>query len=354
MRAAVYRGPGQIVIEEIPRPKISLGELLVRVDVCGVCPTDIKKIAKGLLSPPRVFGHEMAGTVAEVGEGAQGFALGERVVVHHHVPCGDCFFCARAAYAQCETYKRNGTTAGFEPAGGGFAEYIRVMDWIVRRGVVKIPDGVTAEEASFVEPVNTCLKAVETTRVRAGETALVVGQGPIGLILMQILRSRGVVVLVSDTLADRLALAQSFGADRILRADGEIEGVVRDATEGRGVDCAFLAAPGEPAFKQALECTRPAGRAMVFSATSKGETAMVDLGPLCTSEKSILTSYSSSIDLQAEAARLVFSRTVKVRELITHRFPLAETARAIETASRPAPGSLKSVVQIHVEGSVTV
>jgi L-iditol 2-dehydrogenase len=354
MHAAVYRGPGQIVIEEIPRPEIGPGELLVRVDVCGVCPTDIKKIAKGLLPPPRVFGHEMAGRVVEVGKGAQGYTLGERVVVHHHVPCGSCFYCAREAYAQCETYKRNGTTAGFEPAGGGFAEYIRVMDWIVRRGVVRIPDSVTSEEASFVEPVNTCLKAVETATVRSGETALVVGQGPVGLVLMQILRSRGVQVLVSDMLADRLELAQSLGADRVLQAGGEIEREVHEKTEGRGVDCAFLAAPGEPAFNQALACTRPAGRVLVFSATSRGETAVVDLGPLCTSEKSILTSYSSSIDLQAEAARLVFSRTVKVRDLITHRFPLAETALALATASRPAPGSLKSVVQMQGEGTRTV
>jgi L-iditol 2-dehydrogenase len=348
MRAAVYRGDARLIIEDLPVPEIGPGEMLVAVGACGVCPTDIKKIQKGLVSPPRIFGHEIAGTVSKVGPGATAFQPGDRVVVHHHVPCGACFYCARGAYAQCAHYKKNGTTAGFEPSGGGFAEYVRVMDWIVARGVVRIPDGASFEEASFVEPVNTCLKAAEAAHVTPGETVLVVGQGPIGLLLMQIANVMGARVLASDALPDRLAMSRSLGAFEALDAESDVTGRLRDLTEGRGADCTLLAAPGGAAFAQALDATRPAGRVMVFSATSRGETATVDLGPLCTSERQILTAYSSSIDLQERAAELVFNRRVRVAELVTHRFPLREAQAAVDQVSRPSAGTLKAVLDMHL------
>jgi L-iditol 2-dehydrogenase len=348
MRAAVYRGDARLIVEEVPVPEIGPGEMLVAVGACGVCPTDIKKIQKGLVPPPRIFGHEIAGTVSAVGPGVTAYRPGDRVVVHHHVPCGACFYCAEQAYAQCAHYKKNGTTAGFEPSGGGFAEYVRVMDWIVERGVVRIPDDVTFEEASFVEPVNTCLKAAEVARVTPGETVLVVGQGPIGLVLMQIANVMGGRVLTSDTLPDRLAMSRALGAFEALDARSDVAGRVRDLTGCRGADCTLLAAPGEAAFAQALEATRPAGRVMVFSATSRGETATVDLGLLCTSERQILTAYSSSIELQERAAELVFSRRVRVAELVTHRFPLVSAQAAVDQVSRPSPGTLKAVLDMRL------
>src|SRR5262245_47684109 len=186
--------------------------MLVRVEVCGVCGTDIKKIEKGLLPPPRVFGHEIAGVVSRAGRGVPGFREGERVVLHHHIPCGRCFYCERKAYAQCEVYKRNGTTAGFEPSGGGFAEYVRAMDWIVERGAIRVPEGVLPEGAAFVEPVNTCLKAVRKAGIGPGMTVLVVGQGPIGLLLMQIARWAGAGVVASDTMPERLQTSRALGA----------------------------------------------------------------------------------------------------------------------------------------------
>jgi L-iditol 2-dehydrogenase len=345
MRAAVYRGPDEVRVEELPVPEIGDGELLVRVDACGVCPTDIKKIHKGLLPPPRIFGHEICGTVARVGRGVARWCEGDRVVVHHHIPCGSCFYCARRVYAQCEVYKRNGTTAGFEPAGGGFAEYVRAMDWIAARGTIAVPDSVLAEEAAFVEPVNTCLKAVQAASVARGESVLVVGQGPIGLLLMQIARWAGADVLVSDTLPDRLALGRELGATAGLDAAGDVPREVRGLTDGRGADCALLAAPGPRAFQQALDALRPGGRLMVFSATSPGETAELDLGLLTLSEKQVLTSYSASVDVQDLAAQLVFGREVRVRELVTHRYPLSRAPEALARASRPEPGVLKVVVQ---------
>jgi len=346
MKAAVYRAAGRLGIEEIPVPEVGPGELLVRVEVCGVCGTDIKKIEKGLLPGPRVFGHEIAGRVARAGAGVVRFREGDRVVLHHHIPCGSCFFCRTGAFAQCEVYKRNGTTAGFEPSGGGFAEYVRAFDWIVERGTIPVPDGVLPEEASFVEPVNTCLKAVRKAGVQKGQTALVVGQGPIGLILTQLCRWAGAEVLASDMLPDRLEAARRLGAAVAIDAGGDVPAEVRRLTGGRGADVTLLAAVGPAAFRQAVDATRPAGRVLVFAATSPGETAELDLGTLCAAEKDIVTSYSASVDVQDLAARLVFGREVRVRELITHRFPLEEAPAAIALAARPAPGVLKVVVEM--------
>jgi L-iditol 2-dehydrogenase len=168
MHAAVYKGQSVVSVEQVPIPEIGPGEMLVRVEACGICHTDLKKIEYNLLAPPRIYGHETAGVVVRTGRDVCRFAPGDRVVVFHHIPCKNCFYCRRKLYAQCPVYKKVGVTAGFEPAGGGFSQYVRVMDWIVERGVERIPDGVSFERASFVEPVNTCLKAVVQCAPQAG------------------------------------------------------------------------------------------------------------------------------------------------------------------------------------------
>lgn len=346
MKAAVYRGPGAFAVEEIETPEPGPGELLARVDACGVCGTDVKKIEKGLLPGPRVFGHEIAATVVRLGAGTTRFREGDRVVLHHHIPCGACFYCAQRIYAQCETYKRNGTTAGFEPAGGGMAEYVKALDWIVERGAIPIPDGVKPEEAAFVEPVNTCLKAVRAAGVAPGQTVLVVGQGPIGLILMQLARCAGAEVIATDAMLDRLQLSRQLGADHAFDVrEHDVVREVRALTSGRGADRVLVAAMGQAPITQAIEAARPGGQVMVFAATSPGEIAEVDFGRLAAAEKQLLTSYSASVDVQDEAARLVFSREVRVAELVSHVLPLEEAPRAVAMSQRPEPGVRKIVLR---------
>src|SRR5712692_6336374 len=211
MQAAVYRGVNDVRLETVPVPQIGAGELLLRVHTCGICGTDLKKIATGSHSVPRIFGHETSGVVAAVGEGVHEFHPGDRVVVFHHLPCRDCFYCQRKTFAQCETYKKVGCTAGFEPSGGGFAEYVRVMDWIVRQGTVRIPLDVSFEQACFLEPVNTCMKGIERLGLQAGETVLVVGQGRIGIMLSVLAKQAGAEVITSDLYPARLTIANSFG-----------------------------------------------------------------------------------------------------------------------------------------------
>ena len=183
MKAAVYRGINDVRIETVAVPEVGSDEVLIRVHTCGICGTDLKKISTGSHSAPRIFGHETSGTIARVGRDVRAFRIGDRVMAFHHIPCGSCYYCRHKVFAQCPVYKKVGCTAGFEPSGGGFADYVRVMGWIVRQGVVSIPDHVSFEQAAFIEPVNTCLKAIETLQIRHGETVLVIGQGPIGIIL---------------------------------------------------------------------------------------------------------------------------------------------------------------------------
>src|SRR2546425_11552479 len=186
MQAVVYRGANDLRVESVPVPAIRAGELLVKVAVCGVCPTDIKKIQYGTVSPPRIFGHETAGTIVRVGARVRKFKVGDRVALHHHVPCLECHACRHRAFAQCEQYKRTGITAGFEPAGGGYAEYVRVMSFVLP-GVVKIPARNNFVEGALLEPVNTVLKAIHRLELLPGDRVLVTGQGPIGLMFTRLL-----------------------------------------------------------------------------------------------------------------------------------------------------------------------
>jgi len=388
MRAVVYRGVNDLRLETVPVPRIGANELLIKVAVCGVCPTDIKKIQHGTVPPPRIFGHETAGTIVKMGSGVSrlgfGFKIGGRVALHHHIPCLDCHFCRHRAFAQCATYKRTGITAGFEPAGGGYAEYVRVMPFVLP-GVVKIPAKNSFEEGAMLEPVNTVLKAVRRLNLLRGDIVLVAGQGPIGLMFTRLLQLQGVRVLATDLLASRLRLARKFGArwTRLVesRAPG-VEGKKSLILDRRlsSLDAAIVAVPSDTVVQEALQLVRPGGQVLLFAHTKRlaqsgradlpvsraaehrrptishsdsqpigaaklGEDdSSLDFSSICLDEKDLIGSYSSDFTLQREVARLVFSRQLDVRGLITHRFPLEQTAAAVQLAARPASDSLKILV----------
>jgi L-iditol 2-dehydrogenase len=348
MRAIVYRGPNDLRLESVPVPRIGSRELLVKVAVCGVCPTDIKKIQYGTVPPPRIFGHETAG-----------------VALHHHVPCLKCHDCAHRAFAQCAQYKRTGITAGFEPAGGGYAEYVRVMPWVVP-GVVRIPQRNSFLEGAMLEPVNTVLKAVKRLALLRGDTVLVAGQGPIGLLFTRLLTLRGMKVLATDRLESRLELAREFGAKWTWKVDSQTRNPKSETprsrfnvsslpqltdllTHGRGLDAAIIAVPSDEVVREAQQLVRGGGQVLLFSHTRRGEQASLDLSTICADEKDLIGSYSADFTLQAEVARLVFSRKLDVCRLITHQFPLDQTAAAIGLAAQPTETSLKVVVAQRTE-----
>jgi L-iditol 2-dehydrogenase len=345
MQAAVYRGVNDVRLETVPVPQIGPGELLLRVHSCGVCGTDLKKIATGSHSAPRIFGHETSGVVAAVGAGVTKFQPGERVVVFHHIPCRECYYCRHKTFAQCSTYKKVGCTAGFEPSGGGFAEYVRVMDWIVQKGTVRIPDGVSFEQACFVEPVNTCMKGIEALRLAPGETVLAIGQGPIGIILSVLARRAGASVITSDLYPERLRIGISLGLESTIDASqANVVDRVRDWTEGRGADAVILAVGGNALIRKAMDAARPGGRVLLFAQTQHGE-AVVDPAAICVDEKALVGSYSASVELQEESVQFVMGREMDLAQLVSHRFPLAESAQALALAAHPQPSSLKIVIQ---------
>jgi threonine dehydrogenase-like Zn-dependent dehydrogenase len=411
MRAVVYRGANDLRVETVPVPRIGPNELLVKVAACGVCPTDIKKIQYATVPPPRIFGHETAGTIVKVGNKVRGLKAGDRVALHHHVPCLKCHACRHHAFAQCAQYKRTGITAGFEPAGGGYAEYVRVMPFVLP-GVIRIPPRNSFLEGAMLEPVNTVLKAVNRLALLRGDTVMVAGQGPIGLMFTRLLALRGMKVLATDLLETRLEMAREFGAAATFRvqnsnAEGtkiltakyaeyaEEEGLPQEGTkkqqenpelpqknikgakilttnctdhtdkatdrslltsaatiaetvdrltQGRGLDAAVIAVPSDAVVREAQELVRGGGQVLLFSHTRRGEESGMDLARICVDEKDLIGSYSADFLLQAEVARLVFSRKLDVRRLITHQFLLEETAAAIELASKPTAESLKIVV----------
>jgi L-iditol 2-dehydrogenase len=375
MRAAVYRGSNDLQIETVPVPRIGANELLVKVAVCGVCPTDIKKIQYGTVPPPRIFGHETAGTIIRIGGRHSTLKVGDRVALHHHVPCLECHYCRHRAFAQCPQYKRTGITAGFEPAGGGFAEYVRVMPFVLP-GVVKIPVKNSFEEGAMLEPVNTVLKAVRRLNLLPGDNVMVAGQGPIGLIFTRLLRLAGMNVLATDLLESRLKLARKFGAKwtqlvqspPVLRSN-TVEGG-KSKAQSRSVltlnpqpsplDAAIIAVPSDAAVQQALELIRGAGQVLLFAHTKRSQRSEVrgrrsdfrhpasgfdlELASICVDEKDLIGSYSSDFTLQKEVAHIIFSRQLDVRQLITHQFSLEQTPAAIALATEPVPDSLKIMV----------
>ena len=380
MRGVVYRGINDLRLETLPVPRIGSGELLVKVAVCGVCPTDIKKIQYGTVPPPRVFGHETAGTIVKMSARVRGFRVGDRVALHHHIPCRKCHACRHGSFAQCAIYKKTGITAGFEPAGGGYAEYIRVMPFVLP-GVVKIPARNSFLEGAMLEPVNTVLKAVRRLNLLRGDSVLVIGQGPIGLIFTRLLVLEGMRVAATDFENRKLLLALKLGAKLTFQPSTQPEGLADSSrcvesarppesspqgpphpegvpdsptldiktlhfTQNRGFDAVIVAVPSDAAVDQALALVRPAGKVLLFAHTRRGHASALDFSAICLNEKDLLGSYSADVTLQAEVARLVFSRKLDVRPLISHIFSLQNISKAVSLAAHPTAESLKVVVSV--------
>lgn len=350
MRAAVYKGASVVEVEPVPVPEIGRGEVLIRVETCGICPTDLKKIAYNLLPAPRIYGHETAGVIAAVGADVTRYQPGDRVVVFHHIPCGECFYCRKKLYAQCPVYKKVGVTAGYEPAGGGFAQYVRAMDWIVERGIERIPEGVSYDQACFVEPVNTCVKGLHQVYPEAGDVVAILGQGSIGLIFTMLVARTGARIVATDTMETRRKLARRFGAHEAFdpRPDaknaGAFERTVKEMTDGRGADVVIIAASAPGIVEQAVNCSRPGAKILLFAQTSHQERIEVSGADICVAERTLCGSYSASVDVQKEAADLVLSGALPVEELVSHRFALNDIHVGIERALHPDPLSLKIVV----------
>ena len=345
MRAGVYREQGVVRVEEVPVPQVGPQEVLIKVAACGICGTDIKKIFQRYVAPPQILGHELAGTVVATGAGVVKFRPGDRVMSFHHIPCAECFYCQRRLFSQCPQYKTTGLTAGFTPNGGGFAEYVKAMPWVAERGIIPLPENVSFEEATFLEPINTILKAVQKARVAAGETVLVAGCGPIGLQLLMVAKLSGARILSSDPMPERRAKSLTLGAaESFDPTNGKLVGEVKARTEGRGADAVLVAVAHPAVVEEALAAARPGGRVLLFAANDPVTRITFPASAVGIDEKEILGSYSAAVDIQEEAAELVLQRKLPVLEIVTHRFPLVRIQQGLELAAKPTADSLKVLI----------
>lgn len=346
MKAQVFRGVNQLNYEEVPIPELNSDEVLVQVRVVGLCQSDIKKIRYPLYEPPRIYGHETAGVIAATGNDVTNWQVGQRVVVMHHIPCMRCGYCLNDNFSMCEVYKNITTTAGFAPSGGGFAEYVKVPGHIVRSGgLIPIPDGVSFEQASFVEPTSCCLKAVKKAQVSPGENVLVTGAGPIGLMFIMLIKYFGAKAIATDLLPSRIDKARSLGAQAAFDPrDPDLSEKVLSMTGGMGVDTTILAVPSEKAFFQALSCTRKGGKILFFAEFPDELEIPINPNILYRREIDLMGSYSSSFRLQSLAADIVFNQGIDIDALISDRYHLQDLAAAVERAIAPTPDTYKILI----------
>ena len=346
MKAQVFRGVNQLSYEEIPVPTLEADEVLVQVGVVGLCQSDIKKIRYPLYEPPRIFGHETAGTIAAIGSQVKSWQVGQRVAVMHHIPCMRCAYCMNDNFSMCDVYKNISTTAGFNASGGGFAEYVKVPGHIVQNGgLIPIPDHISFEEASFVEPTNCCLKAVKKAQIAPGQTVLVTGAGPIGLMFVMLVKYFGAKAIATDLLPSRVEKALNVGADAAFDArDPDLSAKIQALTGGMGVDVTLLAVPSDKAFFQALECTRKGGKILFFAEFPDEVEIPINPNILYRREIDLMGSYSSSYRLQGLSAEIVFNRSIDVQALISDRYPLENLSAAVAQAIAPNPTTYKILI----------
>ncbi len=315
-----------------PAPRAAAGEVVLRTRVCGLCGTDLFKLAHDTVPPGTVLGHELVGDVVGVGEEVGRFRRGDRVVVPHHVACGECALCRRGADTQCAVFKEN----LFEP--GGFAELVRVGERAVRLAMRPVPPHVTDEAASFLEPAACVLRGVRAAGLPAsGGCVVVLGAGSMGLLHLLVVRAvqPQAAVVVADPLEGRRRLALELGAAAAAGAGpDELSAAVLRASGGVGADAVFDTVGGAGPARSGLELTRPGGALVLFAHAGDGERADFDLNRFFKREGRLVATYSSGLDEQARVAQLLFSGALDPTPLVTHVLPLADLDRGVDLVRR--------------------
>ena len=334
MKAAVFEGPERMSVKQVPRPECRTGEVLVKVKACAVCGTDIRIYYHGQKNviPPHIIGHEIAGIVAEVGEGVNGYEVGEPVTLVTSVGCGKCKYCQKGYVNLCPSGKALGY---FYP--GGFAQYIAVPREAVRQeSVLKLPQGISFEEASIVEPLSCCINGQDYLRIEPGDTVAIFGAGPIGRMHAELARAGGASrIILIDLSPQRLQLAKDCSSiDYIVDVEREdpVEKIL-ELTQKEGADVAVVACSSGKAQQQALQIAAKKGRVSFFAGLSKqNSTIELDSNIIHYREISVFGAFASYREQYLRALELISSGKVKAMGLITHRFPLDRIVEAIQTA----------------------
>ena len=339
MRVAMYYSNHDVRLEEMPVPQIGPGEVLMRVEASGICGTDLLEWYR-LHKAPLVLGHEVAGVVVAVGKGVEHYEVGDRICAAHHVPCNTCHYCLGGHHTVCDTLRRT----NFDP--GGFGEYVRLPSINVDQGIFPLPDEVSFEEATFIEPLACVLRGQRLAHLQPGQSVLVVGSGVAGLLHIQAARASGASrIVATDIVGSRLEAAREFGADAVIHANEYSPGYLRKAANGRLADLVVICSGATSAIAQALQSVERGGTVLFFAPTDPGDSVPISVNDLFwRNEVTLTSSYGGSPGDYAAALELIQAGKIHVREMITHRLGLAETGLGFQLVAQ-AQDSLKVIIE---------
>lgn len=338
MQVAIYYNNRDVRLEEMPVPRIGRGEILVKVLASGICGSDVMEWYR-IKKAPLVLGHEITGEIADVREGVEAYKVGQRVFVSHHVPCNTCHYCLNGNHTACETLH----TTNYDP--GGFAQYIRIPQIIVDRGVFPLPDEISFEEGTFIEPLACVIRGQRLAGLKPGQTILIIGSGISGILHIALAKTLGAGRIIATDISEyRLKMAEKFGADVTIDASNDVPAKVKKVNENRLADLAIICTGALPAFSQALKSVDRGGTVQFFAPTEPGVNLSVPVNEFWRNGITLLPSYGAApLDLTI-AIELLRSRRINVKEMITHRLSLAETAKGFQLVAS-AGESLKAVIE---------
>lgn len=328
MKVGMYYRNDDVRLEEMPTPKIGVGEMLVKMVACGICGSDVMEWYR-IKKAPRVLGHEVTGVVVEIGEGVKGYNVGDRVFVTHHVPCDECRYCVRGYHSVCDTLR----STNFDP--GGFAEYIRVPSINVKKGVYLLPDEVSFEDGTFIEPLGCVVRGQRVGGVAKGDTVLVIGSGISGLLHIQLARAKGAErIIATDINEHRLNAARAFGADVVIDAREDVPKEVCNANNGRLADRVIICTAAISAIEQGLSSVDRGGWILFFAPTEPGIKIPINLFELWNKLVTMTSTYAAVRRDNLEAMELIRSRKIAVKKMITHILPLREIKKGFNLVAR--------------------
>jgi L-iditol 2-dehydrogenase len=340
LKAAYVKGPSSVEVRNVDTPKARMGELLVRMRACGVCGSDLEKIYGQYTQPSMRLGHEPAGSISEIGSEVNDFKIGDRVFVHHHVPCYSCHFCMHGNETMCQKYSET----NLSPCG--LAEEFLVPAWNVSHGgVIKLPDYISFEEASMIEPLACCVRAWNKIRYKKGDSVAIFGAGSTGMMHVMLSKIFGIKdVFCFDINNFRLNFAKQIGVtEAFLSTENNSYPQVLSKTENRGVDVAIVATSSLNAIAQSIDLVRKGGTVVMFGVPSKDAKMQIDMSKVYSKEITIIPSYAASENDTKDAFDLIDKRRIDVKVLITHRFDLSESPKALECAHK-GNDSMKIIV----------
>jgi len=339
MRVAMYYNNNDVRLEELPKPTISDDEILVKVKASGICGSDVLEWYR-IKKAPLVLGHEISADIVEVGNNVKDYSVGQRVFVSHHVPCNDCRYCNRDNHTACETLH----TTNFHP--GGFSEFIQVPKINVEHGVFVLPNKMTYDEGTFIEPLGCVVRGQRIADVKKGQTVLVLGSGIAGLLHIQLAKMKGAKVIATDISKYRLDAAKRFGADNIMDAKGDVANEVLKANGDKLADRVIVCTGAIPAVRQAIDCVDKGGTVLFFAVPMPDNKLDFPLAQIWRNEITLKTSYAASPDDLKEAIELIETQKVNVTDMITHRLGLEETGKGFKLVAE-AKDSLKVIIEPH-------